>query len=137
MSLMAEIKDKVLSAIGGMKGEHSDLIEGIMGMITNKESGGLEGLVNTFKEKGLGDIISSWVSTGRNLPISGEQVQEGIGKEQIQRLAEKTGVSSEAARSKLAELLPDIIDKLTPEGKIPEGGLLEKAADIFKKSTAK
>jgi uncharacterized protein YidB (DUF937 family) len=134
MSFLDEVRDKVVSAIGGMKGEHSVLIDAVMGMVTNKESGGLAGLVNTFKEQGLGDIISSWVSTGKNLPISGEQIQQGIGKEQIQRLAEKVGVSPEAAKSKLAEFLPDIIDKLTPEGKIPEGGLLGKAADMFKKN---
>ncbi|HSB30701.1 MAG TPA: YidB family protein [Candidatus Sulfobium mesophilum] len=132
MSFLDEVKDKIVSAVGGMKGEHSDLIDSIMGMITNKESGGLEGLVNSFKEKGLGDIMSSWISTGRNLPVSDDQVQQGIGKDQIQRLAEKIGLSPDAAKSKLAELLPDIIDKLTPEGRIPEGGLLEKAFDFLK-----
>ena len=133
MSFFDEIRDKVVGAVGGMKGEHSGLIDSIMSMVTDKEAGGLEGLVNTFKERGLGDKISSWISTGRNLPISNDQVQQGIGKEQIQQLAEKMGLSPEDAKSKLAELLPDIIDKLTPEGKIPEGGFLEKTLDMFKK----
>lgn len=133
MSFLDEVKDKVVSAVGGMKGEHSGLIDGIMGMVTDKESGGLAGLLNTFKEKGLGDIMSSWISRGKNLPISAEQVQQGIGKEQIQQLAEKIGVSPDAAKSKLAELLPDIIDKLTPDGKIPEAGFLEKTLGVFKK----
>lgn len=133
MSFFDEVREKVVSAVGGMKGEHSGLIDGILGMVTNKDSGGLAGLVNTFKEKGLGDIISSWVSTGKNLPISAEQIQHGIGKEQIQQLAEKIGLSPEAAKSKLAEFLPDIIDKLTPEGKLPEAGFFEKTLDAFKK----
>jgi len=137
MSLFDEIKNKLFAEIGDTEGEHSGLIESIMGMVTNKESGGLEGLLNNFKENGLGDIISSWISTGENQPISADQIQDGIGKEQIQQIADKIGLSPDAAKSKLAELLPDIIDKLTPDGKIPEGGFLEQTIDFFKKSSDK
>ncbi len=128
-----EIIGKVTEAIGGPKGEQSGLIESIMGMVTSEESGGLAGLVSGFREKGFGDVVSSWVSTGSNLPISTEQLQQGIGMEKIRQLAEKAGLSPEVAKSRLAELLPDIVDKLTPEGKIPEGGdLLAKTAGFFK-----
>ena len=137
MSLFDEVKNKLFSAIGDKEGEQSGLIESIMGMVTNKESSGLEGLLNSFKEKGLGDIISSWVSTGENQPISADQIQEGVGKEQIQQIADKIGTSPDAVKSKLAELLPDIIDKLTPEGKIPEGGFLGKTLDLFKTRSEK
>ena len=137
MSLFDEIKNKLFTEIGDTEGEHSGLIESIMGMVTNKESGGLEGLLNNFKENGLGDIISSWISTGKNQPISADQIQDGVGKEQIQQLADKIGMSPEAAKSKLAELLPVIIDKLTPEGKIPETGFLGKTLDFFKTGSEK
>jgi len=137
MSFFDEIKNKLFTATGGKEGEQSGLIESIMGMVTNKDSGGLEGLLNNFKENGLGDIISSWISTGENQPISADQIQDGIGKEQIQQIADKIGLSPDAAKSKLAELLPDIIDKLTPDGKIPEGGFLEQTIDFFKKSSDK
>lgn len=120
MSLFDDAKKKAASMIGGMWGEHTGIVETVMGMITNKESGGLTGLVDSFKEKGLGDIVSSWISTGKNMPISPEQIQQGLGQERIQQFAEKTGMSSEAASSKLSVLLPDVVDKLTPEGKIPE-----------------
>ena len=137
MGFFDEIKNKLFTSIGEKEGEHSSLIESIMGLVTNKESGGLEGLLNNFKEKGLGDIISSWVSTGENQPISADQIQDGVGEEQVQQLAEKTGLSSDAVKSKLAEILPDIIDKLTPEGKIPEAGFLGKTLDIFKTGSEK
>ena len=137
MSFFDEIKNKLFTATGGKEGEQSGLIESIMGMVTNKDSGGLEGLLNNFKENGLGDIISSWISTGENQPISADQIQDGIGKEQVQQIADKIGLSPDAAKSKLAELLPDIIDKLTPDGKIPEGGFLEQTIDFFKKSSDK
>jgi uncharacterized protein YidB (DUF937 family) len=120
MSLFDEAKKKISSLIGAMKGEHPRVIEAIMAMATNKESGGLTGLLASFKEKGMGDIVSSWVSTGKNLPITPEQVQEGLGTERINQFAQQTGMSPDAAKSKLAELLPEVVDKLTPEGKIPE-----------------
>ena len=137
MSYFDEIKNKLFDTIGDKEGGHAGLIESIMGMVTNKESGGLAGLLNNFKENGLGDIISSWISTGENQPISADQIQAGVGKEKIQQLADKMGMSPDAAKSKLAELLPDIVDKLTAEGKIPEGGLFEKTLGFFKSSSEK
>jgi len=100
-----------------------------MGLLTNKETGGLDGLMQTFKQKGLGEVISSWVGTGNNAAITPEQVQEVLGSDVIQQLAEKSGVSFEAAKAQLAELLPSLIDKVTPEGKIPEEGLPDKGEE--------
>ncbi len=80
MGLLDDIKDK---ALGALKGETSGLMDGIHSMLVSKESGGLAGLVDSFKEKGLGGIISSWIGTGKNLPISVEQIQQALGKEKI------------------------------------------------------
>ncbi|HMK61205.1 MAG TPA: YidB family protein [Dissulfurispiraceae bacterium] len=133
MGLFDELAGKVIGAIGGGSGgEHAGLIDEIMGMVTSKSTGGLSGLLNSFKDKGLGDLIQSWVGTGQNMPISPDQIQQGLGTEQIQQIAQKLGVSPEIAKSKLAEFLPVIIDKMTPDGKIPEGGLIGKALDSLK-----
>ena len=78
--------------------------------------------MQVFNQQGLGDIISSWVGTGNNAAITPEQVQEVLGSDVIQQLAEKSGVSVDAAKTQLAELLPGLIDRVTPEGKVPEGG---------------
>lgn len=59
-----------------------------------------------LSEKGLGDIVNWWVSTGQNLPIGAEQIQRVLGSEQIQQFASKVGLSPDLASSKLAELLP-------------------------------
>lgn len=126
MSFFDEVKNKAAGMLGGLKGEHLGILETIMGMVTNKESGGLGGLVDSFKEKGLGDIMSSWISTGKNLPISPEQVEEGIGQERVNQFATEAGMSPEAAKSKLAELLPGVVDKLTPQGHLPEVTSTEK-----------
>lgn len=86
-------------------------------------------MVETFKSKGLGEVISSWIGTGENQTISKDQILEALGKDQIQKMAEKVGISQEEASGGLASLLPEIIDKLTPNGNIPEGGL----SDVVKK----
>ena len=127
MGMLDDIKDK---ALGALKGETGGLMDGIHSML---ESGGLAGLVDSFKEKGLGGVISSWISTGKNLPISAEQIQQALGKEKIQQLAEKAGMSPEDVKAKLTEHLPNIIDKLTPDGKLPEPGLLQKGLDFLKR----
>ncbi len=107
-------------------------MEEVMGLLTNQETGGLEGLIQAFNQKGLGDVISSWVGTGENAAITPDQVQEVLGSDVIQQLAEKSGVSIDAAKAQLAELLPSLIDKVTPEGKIPEGGLLDKGQELLR-----
>jgi len=132
MALFDELAAKASSLLGGEGGEQSGLAGGIIEMLTNKESAGLSGLVQSFQEKGLGDIISSWIGTGANLPISAEQIKAGLGSDMIQNLAAKAGTSQEDISAKLAALLPGVIDKLTPDGTVSEGGLLEKGMEFLK-----
>ena len=94
--------------------------------------GGLAGLVKKFTDKGLGDIAASWVSKGPNLPITGDQVRSVFGDDLIKQLAAKAGIAPEAMVVQVAALLPGIVDQLTPEGKIPEEGVMHKAADFLK-----
>ena len=117
--------------LGG--GQQSPLLDIVMGLVNNPQTGGLEGLVETFKNKGLGNIMASWISTGQNLPVSGEQIRQVLGSEQIQQFAQKTGASKEEISGGLASLLPEIIDKLTPNGKLPESGSLEQGLSMIKK----
>jgi uncharacterized protein YidB (DUF937 family) len=132
MGFFDDLAEKVVGAVKGSQGQQGGLVEGVMGLLTNKETGGLNGLMQSFNEKGLGDIISSWVGTGTNATITPEQVQESLGSDVIQQLAEKSGVSFEAAKAQLSELLPSLIDKVTPEGKIPEGGLLGMGQELLR-----
>jgi len=133
MGLFDDVAGKLLGAFSGGGSDYSGLIKLAMGMLTSKETGGLSGLVESFNQKGLADIISSWISTGKNLPISADQIQQGLGEDRIRSLSDATGLSADDTKSKLAELLPDLIDKLTPEGRIPEGGLMGQGMDILKK----
>jgi uncharacterized protein YidB (DUF937 family) len=117
--------------LGG--GQQSPLLDIVMGLINNPKTGGLTGLVEMFKNKGLGDAMASWISTGQNLPVSGEQIQQVLGSEQIQQFAQKMGASKEDISGGLASLLPEVIDKLTPKGTLPESGSLEQGLSMIKK----
>ncbi|MBL8428915.1 MAG: DUF937 domain-containing protein [Dechloromonas sp.] len=127
--------DSVVGALaGGQSGGSNPLINIVMQMISNPQSGGLGGLVQSFQQGGLGDVVNSWVSTGQNLPISAEQIQAVLGGGKLQEIASQLGVSTEQASGGLADLLPQLVDKLTPNGQIPEGGdMLAQGLDMLKK----
>ena len=99
--------------LGGLVGA------GINQMIQN--FGGVQGLVNQFEQKGLGGIAQSWVSTGPNQSISGDQLLHVLGSDNVAQIAGKLNVSPQELVNKLAELLPDHVDKMTPGGVIPRG----------------
>ena len=132
MGMFDDIKDKALGMFGETGGEGSGLLKEVMEMLSDKEGGGLGGLVQSFQQKGLGDIISSWIGTGQNSPISADQIKEGLGSERLQNLAAKAGISPEEVTAKLSEHLPNLIDKMTPDGVIPEGGVLAKGMEFLK-----
>jgi uncharacterized protein YidB (DUF937 family) len=76
--------------------------------------------------------MSSWVSTGQNLPISGNQLQDVLGSDLIQQFAKKLGTSNADVSGGLANLLPDLIDKLTPNGQLPEKDALQKGLRMLR-----
>lgn len=126
--------DSVVGALaGGQSGGNNGLLDVVMQLINN-QPGGLGGLVQSFQQGGLGEIVNSWVSTGQNLPVSVEQLQSVLGGGALQDIAAKLGVSPEQASGSLAELLPQVVDKLTPGGQLPQGGdLLAQGMDMLKK----
>ena len=110
--------DSILGAGSGKSdasGGATPLI-GILGGLL-AQSGGLQGLANKFSQSGQGNAFSSWVGMGENQPISGNQIQNAVGSDQVNALAAKLGVDPAQASHFLAEYLPKVVDKLTPEGK--------------------
>jgi uncharacterized protein YidB (DUF937 family) len=127
------LKTGLPSIAGGGQQQDRSLATGILEMLTSQQTGGLQGLIQSFTQKGLGNIVSSWVSTGPNLPVSGDQIQSALGDDTLSSLAQKAGVAPNEASSLLAQVLPGLVDKLTPEGKIPESGnLLEQGLSFLK-----
>lgn len=98
---------------------HADLLGSITQMLGNSGGGGLNGLVQLFTQAGLGHIVQSWIGTGQNLPISAQQLQQVFGPGMLQGLAAKLNVSPDILTQQLAQTLPTVVDKVTPQGQIP------------------
>lgn len=107
------------------------MFDGILGGIVGAEMatvvnhlierhGGVAGIVSELRQKGLGDTVKSWVSTGPNQPVSADQLHQALGSDAITQLAAKAGISREELLAKLAQALPTAIDKLTPGGVVPK-----------------
>jgi len=138
MSFLEDMAGKEFSSM--LSSSSNPMVSTIMQMINN-QPGGLSGMVQQFHDKGLGSLVSSWVGTGQNLPISADQLQHVLGSEQVKELAAKAGVSPDVASSHLAQLLPMLIDKLTPNGQVPQAStstststssMLEAGLDMLK-----
>ena len=119
--------DKLISgALQGMsqQGQANPLMQIVGTLLSNSGPyGGLAGLVQQFQQAGFGQQMGSWVSTGQNLPISADQLTKVFGGAQLQQMAQSAGMDAGQFESQLAELLPQMVDKLTPEGQLPKGGL--------------
>ncbi|MEI7803738.1 MAG: YidB family protein [Hyphomicrobiales bacterium] len=80
---------------------------------------GLGGLLSQFQQGGLGDVIGSWIGGGQNQPVSASQLASALGPSVIKALAEKTGLPEDQLTAELSKLLPSVVDKLTPNGRLP------------------
>jgi uncharacterized protein YidB (DUF937 family) len=121
--------DDVLSQVAG-GGQNAGLARAAMEMLGSKGAGGLAGLTQLFGQKGLADVAASWISTGANLPISADQLQGVLGNDAIGQLAAKAGLTPQAAGGALAQMLPDLVDKLTPSGEV-QGSPLEQVRGML------
>ena len=95
---------------------------GMVSVVNNliEQHGGLQGVVNQFEKGGLGATVKSWVGTGPNQSISPDQVHQALGPDLLQQLAAKSGLSVADLTQRLSQILPDTVDKLTPDGTIPK-----------------
>lgn len=129
------------AALGGSNtpqasGINADSLIRIAGQLL-QQHGGVGGLVDAFTKGGLGQAAASWVSTGQNQPVSASQVSQILGSGQIGQIASQLGIDHGQAGSILAQLLPQVIDHLTPNGQMPaasgsQGDLLSAALGMLK-----
>jgi len=133
---MGLLEDLAGGALGKLLGGGSSgkLVQVALGMLGGAGGlGGLTGLLGKFQSAGLKDQADSWVSTGDNQPITADHVTQALGDEEIARVANEAGVSKEEAAGGLAHLLPQLVDKVTPDGQVPDqGGLLERLGSLGK-----
>ncbi len=115
MGLLDNLESMAMGKVAGS----SPAAAGVLEMIQN-HPGGIGGLVQSFHSNGLGGVVNSWIGSGENQSISPEQIQQVLGSGPVQALAAKLGVSPEQASSTLSQLLPTVMDKLTPNGQLPD-----------------
>jgi len=118
------------SALGGspQQGGGGALMSVIAAMLANGQSGGsagggLAGLIEQFQRSGQGDVIDSWVGTGQNRAISPDQLGSVLGGDLLGQLTRQTGMGEGDLLGQLSQVLPQLVDRATPEGHVPEGGL--------------
>jgi uncharacterized protein YidB (DUF937 family) len=103
-----------------------------------QQNGGLPGIISKLQNGGLAQQVGSWVGTGQNMPVSGSQLQEVLGTGSIGQIAQQLGMSHGDASSNLAQLLPQLIDHLTPTGQVADNhsDMLAQALSALTKRTA-
>jgi uncharacterized protein YidB (DUF937 family) len=122
--------DDLGKAVGGMTssgaggGGQAALVQAVIGLLSG---GGLDALLKSFQQQGLGNVVASWISTGQNLPISADQVAKVLGPDTLGKLAGQAGLDPKAAAGQLSSLLPGLVDQLSPGGKLPDAGALQGA----------
>jgi len=127
--------DSVIGAIGGGAagggGGNAALLNAVVGMLTQGGGaggqgggglGGLGGLLGQLQQSGLGHIADSWVGTGQNLPISADQLGGALGQDTLSNMASKLGMNHGDLLGQLTQLLPQVVDKMTPQGQVPQAG---------------
>jgi len=134
MGFFDQVVGRALSgALGGAGSDSAALVGHVLEAFgQGGQPNGLSGLLRAFHTNGLGQIVESWIGTGENLPVSRDQIAQVLGQGVIQQLARTTGMSAETLSATLTEILPMAVDKLTPDGKIPESGMLAQALDLLK-----
>ena len=98
--------------LGGVVG--AEMATAVSGLI--EKHGGVQGIVAQMEQQGLGGTVKSWVGTGVNLPISADQIHAAFGSSVIASLAAKVGMDPNALAAKLAQILPQAVNHLTPNG---------------------
>ena len=113
------------SMMGGMAGQQpqaqqggGQLIQLVLQML--QQNGGIEGLLAKMQQAGYGDQAQSWIGTGQNQPVPADVLAQIFGQGQLGEVAQQLGMSREDAAGGFAQALPDVIDRMTPDGRVPE-----------------
>jgi uncharacterized protein YidB (DUF937 family) len=135
MGLLDNLENQALGSVLGSSS--NPLASGLLQMIQN-QPGGLQGLVQQFHDKGMGGMVSQWVSTGPNPPITSDQVHQVLGSDQVKAIAAKAGINPDTAGNAIAQILPELVDKLTPNGAVPDhSNVVEMASSMLRSFESK
>jgi len=125
MSLFTDIVKSAIGtndSSGQVENKTQNLLNGSLEML--EKMGGIDGLVKKLQQSGMGDIAESWIGTGENRNINPDQLANALGKDQVDAVARQADIPESQGASVLSQILPAVIDKLTPDGKPPESSSL-------------
>lgn len=106
-------------SMGGIGAQgHNPLLQIVLQLL--QQNGGLQGILGKFQQAGYGEQAQSWISPGQNMPIDAGVLSQILGQGQLGQIAEQLGMSNDEAAGQIAQTLPDVVDEMTPEGRIPE-----------------
>lgn len=118
--------NSVIGALGGgQAGGNSaggDAMQAVLAMLAEGNDEGLGGLVQRLQQSGLGEQVDSWIGTGSNLPVAPEQLQSALGGDMLAQFGRSLGLSQGEAAQSLSQALPEVVDRLTPDGRLPPAG---------------
>ena len=127
MSMMDTIQEKAASVLGS---SNTQLTQAVSKLID--ECGGMDGVIKKFEDKGLGDVVQSWIGNTPNKSVTADQITNVFGADLLQRVASRVGMTQESLSQQLATYLPLLVDKLSPEGVIPHEGWWARSVDKAK-----
>jgi uncharacterized protein YidB (DUF937 family) len=123
-SLLGQVLGGAQDGAPGGGGNNAALLQSVLAMLGNDApGGGLNGLIAGFQRGGLGDVMSSWISSGQNQSVTPDQLSQVLGHDTVSALTRQTGGQSSDVLGQLAQMLPQVIDQLTPDGQVPASGL--------------
>jgi uncharacterized protein YidB (DUF937 family) len=113
MALLDSLQSKLTATLGG--DQNKSLLN-----VVFAQTGGLQGLASRFNTSGMAEVFNSWVAVGENGGIKPEQIEAVLGNQAVQQIAQKLGIDTTKAAATLSQLLPQVVDKLTPNGNLEE-----------------
>ena len=129
MGLLDSVAGAMLGKLGGEQGGMAQIAMDLF-----NQNGGLSGILDKFKQGGFGETAASWVGKGENMPVSSDQIASVLGSGAIAEMAAKFGINPETLSAQLAQHLPGVVDKLTPDGEVPaeSGNILSTVLGMLK-----
>jgi uncharacterized protein YidB (DUF937 family) len=115
----------------GTSGGIGDLLGQVLGGGSGGMGGGLGGLLEQLQRTGFGEQADSWVSRGANKPISPDAMSQIFGKDSLEAISRQAGISPDEVSHGLAQLLPEVVDRMTPDGEVPDPDALANSVDDF------
>lgn len=123
----------IAGQMGSGGGAKAQLMQAVLGMLVHGNEpgglggsgglGGLGGLLQRFQTAGLGDQVASWIGSGANQSVSADQIKAALSGGPLQALAEHAGIDEDEAASHLSTMLPQMVDRLTPQGQVSDAPL--------------